>query len=274
MSPDWNDAGKRHAEMAADAENRNRHRPPISAEAFGAMRVLWTQLDHDARLITRAVEGIPPAMAAAAVKPGVGATPAGNRIVGRLPLAPLSRGRRKGVWRFLQPQSDTGQAPAVEMMAVLLGATGRPPLTVEPFGLLATRHSLGRCYDQTGGRVDLRGEIFAAHDALLALPIPEGARLFTTLRSFILPTKRGAFLAEPRCRVGDRAPVCICRTWVHGDQLHADQDQLAAAWAELVAASAVSPDVRLGRCPTADRHRRLPRNAWTVRSRRRAVDDL
>jgi hypothetical protein len=115
----------------------------------------------------------------------------------------------------------------------MIGALGRQGLSIEPFGIAYTVHSLGRMFDRGGPSVDATAAMLAGHDAMVALGLIEGAQVFN-LSSVTLPAGGGAFLASPR-RVGPaQAPLAVCRTWVGADQLRADQDAAVAAWRHLL----------------------------------------
>lgn len=176
-------------------------------------------------------------MASAAVRKGVGATAALNRVCNRLPMPPVSRAPRRAVWRFLQPLQGP-EPPAIAVRAALLGAENRPPLTIENFGMLVTRHALARLFDQFNG-TDLCGAIIEAHNALLTLPPQEGEELFA-LNNIVLPAGPGAFLVEPRARLGTDAPMAVCKTWLSNDQLREHQLRDLATWSEFVASSATA----------------------------------
>jgi hypothetical protein len=221
----------------AKAESAMMTRPPVSAEAFGVLRMLWKQLEADAARITKAVEAVPPAMAAAAVRKGIGSRAAIDRVCGRLPIPLMARTRRRAVWRFLAP-IDRAEPPALAVKGILLGAANRPPLTIEDFGLMITRHSLGRLYDQAGAGADLPAAIIEAHNHLAVLPPSEGGKVFA-LNEITLPAGPGVFLVRPRGH-GDDAPMMIAKTWISNDQLGQAQSRDVATWAEFVAASVVS----------------------------------
>lgn len=160
-----------------------------------------------------------------------------DALVARMPLAPYARARRTLVWRFLQPIEALPGAlhaqPGVVMQAILVGALERPGLAVEPFGIAFAAHALGRLFDRGGPAVDPITAMLAAHDALVALGLIEGAQVYA-LPSVTLPAAGGAFLATPR-RVGPTAaPLAVCRSWVSGDQLRTDQDATVAAWRGLL----------------------------------------
>jgi hypothetical protein len=99
----------------------------------------------------------------------------------------------------------------------------------EPFGACFTRHALGRLLDRSGMRGDPIAAMFAAHDALAALPVPEGAAIFDRA-DFLVPAAGGCFSAAPRVIGARKSPLAVCRTWFDDDALHADQAAHVAAW--------------------------------------------
>jgi hypothetical protein len=207
-------------------------RPPISAEAKGRLRQMWADLSAEAALVQQAVQNVPPAMSAAAVRKGVGSTSAMMRVKTHIPLPMLTHARQRCVWRFLQPNPEKPRS--IMTKAVLLGAAGRQPLVIEDFGLLVAHHAIARLYDETAGRADLVAAVLEAHDYLCTLPPIEGERVFS-LRNIVLPAGPGAFLVEPRARDENGAPLAVAKTWISSDQLHAAQARDIVAWREFVA---------------------------------------
>jgi hypothetical protein len=207
-------------------------RPPISAQARGALRVLWSDLARKAALVRQAVAAVPPAMAAAAVRKGVGSTSAMMRVAARIPLPILTHARQRCVWRFLEPHPE--EPPALTVMAVLAGAADRPALVIESFGMAASRHALARLFDETAGQADLVAAIIEGHNYLCALPPIEGEKVFA-LRNVTLPAADGAFLLEGRGRDASGLPMVFCKTWVSRDQFHFGQECDHAAWANFIA---------------------------------------
>jgi hypothetical protein len=77
------------------------------------------------------------------------------------------------------------------MMGVIAGMK-KAPCRAHLFGAAFSAHSLGRLLDRTGFQSDPVKAMHAAHDALLALPVEEGSRLFD-LPGFPLPAGRVHF---------------------------------------------------------------------------------
>lgn len=212
----------------------------VTAEARGRVRLLVQQLEAEAARIIAAARALPPREIHAAGGFRKTSEPALDALAARMPLPAFYRERRRMGWRFLEPVAvlpDVVPAvPGVMMKAVLVGALGRPGLSIEPFGLCLTLHSLHRMFDRGGPSIDPVQAITAAHDALIALGPIEGAQVFS-LPTLTLPTPGGAFLAHARVlRHGD-LPMVTAKTWVADGQMHKDQDAELTAWRALLEAA-------------------------------------
>jgi hypothetical protein len=207
---------------------------PVSAEARGKVRTLLRELETEATCITSAAKRLPRKEIAAVGGFRKGSERALDALVARMPVAPYGRARRTLAWRFLQPTSAIpGAVPTqggVVVHAVLIGALGRPGLSIEPFGCSFTIHALQRLFGRAGPGVDPVAAMFAAHDALLALGPIEGAQVFK-LSTVTMPTPGGAFLAS---LAPGALPMAVADTWVADGQTYPDQDAELVAWRELL----------------------------------------
>jgi hypothetical protein len=212
---------------------------PISNEARGRVRQFLEMAGADAGKMAAAIKRIPLRQRDPRYWRGnSGARLAIQRIEGAMPRPPDLRRRYAAVWRFLQPVEALPAIPGAEAAptrpgVVVMGiVAARRGLPCQPrtFGLGATFHGLGRAVERSGFRADLAASLFAAHSALLALDVTEGREVFN-LPSVVLPGGGGTFLATP---IAGRDPICICRTWLDVDQVHADQAADLSAWATLM----------------------------------------
>lgn len=205
---------------------------PISADAAGRVRVLLAQLSSEADRIEAAARQVPASLVRDIRKKfGRGADRALDEIIRNIPAQLIHRERRTAAWRFLRPAAEPGQI-SVQVAALLLNSAGSPGLTVQPFGLVISRHAIGRLLDRTQFRADPVRAILEAHDGLLALTPEEGERLFL-LPTFQLPGASGAFLAAS-CGGGSTLPMTVVRTWIDRNQLDVDQQRHTDAWARLL----------------------------------------
>ena len=214
---------------------------PATNEARGKARLLLQQLEAEAARITAAAHALPRREIHAVGAFRKTSEPALDALAARMPLPAFYRERRRIGWRFLEPVAvlpDVVQAvPGVMMKAVLVGALGRPGLSIEPFGLCLTLHSLHRLFDRGSPSVDPVQAMTAAHDALIALGPIEGAQVFD-LPTLTLPTPGGAFLAHARIQRGRDLPMVTAKTWVADGQTHEDQDSELRAWRALLEVAA------------------------------------
>ena len=206
---------------------------PVSAEASGRLRLLWTAIAADAARVEAAVRAVPPALASDVSGAfNKRARQSLDRIVALIPAELVFRAKREAAWRYLRP-APAGDLAEIVVMGAFLGASGPPRFTTNSFGLSATRHALGRLLDRSGMAADPAKAVLQAHAALLALTPSEGEAAFA-LPDITLPAAGGVFLASPR-RDGVRA---VCRTWLGAGQLWDEQEAAAAKWAELVGGDA------------------------------------
>jgi hypothetical protein len=209
----------------------------ISNEARGRVRALVAALETDAQTLEAAFKTIPPkALRCDQWKGEIGSQRNIARITAAMPRAPDLRAKRMVAWRYLKPVDelpkpigvDEPSRPGVVLHAIIFGHRMMPAFP-RSFGLAATLHALGRCYDRSSFAVDPGEAMLQAQVALLNFATPEGTKLFG-LRRITLPTEGGAFLATP-CRVPhDDEPLAICRTWIALDQAHPDQEADLAQW--------------------------------------------
>jgi hypothetical protein len=217
-----------------------KRRAPISAQARGQLRRLFSNLVDDASRIGTAVASIQPSLVTDLQrKGGKGADRARSRLIAKINLPPLASDQRSLAWRFLKPvtalPTDDRSAPprpGVLVQALLLGYSDRPRKAIEPFGLAITLHALGRLLDRSSFAEDPVKAIWNAHDALLALPSEEGSQLFKVANPS-LPTGQGAFMARCEYLGRQRSPLAVARTWLPMDMLRDDQDAEMAAWRKL-----------------------------------------
>jgi hypothetical protein len=214
---------------------------PLSTEARGRLRELWVRLENDALIAERAADALPVRLLTALEKKAeVGRVRTLAHVLRAMPIRPLYSDGRSLCFRYLKPMSTVPAAagapggvaddqPCIVIWAVLLNAAGRPRMSREPFGACFTRHALGRLLDRSGMRGDPIAAMFAAHDALAALPVPEGAAIFDRA-DFLVPAAGGCFSAAPRVIGARKSPLAVCRTWFDDDALHADQAAHVAAW--------------------------------------------
>ena len=123
-------------------------------------------------------------------------------------------------------------------MALVLNGPGARGFAIQSFGLDISRHALGRLLDRSLFRADPRAAIVEAHDAMLALAPDEGAKLFKLSR-FLLPAGAGCFSVTPRSM--ETGPMAVARTWLHSDQLFADQARDASTWDQLLDLTTIGP---------------------------------
>ena len=216
-----------HPEMACGKRNAS---TPISTEARRRLRLLSAELAANAARIELAARWIPAELTRdARRKFSKGAASAVEQIVRSIPVPPLVRDCRSATWRYLR---SSPERRAIDVRALVLNGEGPPGLRRRSFGLTLSQHALGRLLDRSLMKADPVRAALEAHDALLALDPNEGRRLFA-LPKFLLPGRGGAFLMAPSCADGDMA-LAIARTWIHHDQLDADQQLHADAWAQLL----------------------------------------
>jgi hypothetical protein len=133
------------------------------------------------------------------------------------------------------PRANSAEAarPGFVVMGLLTCPGGRPRAP-ETFGVAFTAHAIGRLLDRSGFRADPVAAMLEAHGALTHLDPEDGERIYDLQTTVELPAAGGAFLTTPG-RFGPReTPLAIARTWVDGDQLHADQAGKLAKWRALL----------------------------------------
>lgn len=220
---------------------------PVSAQANGLLRGLWTKLAADAAKIEAAAAKISPSLLRdMQFKGAVGRDRALGRVLQHMkPAVPFFHTDRRALaYRYLKPcdeippaielpPGDADRQPGILMCVVMFNGGG-PRKQVRHFGACWSFHSLARVLDRSGFAACPIEEMVSGHDSLALLGPGDGQRVFEIERVAV-PSTHGAFLASPR-RVGaDRSPLWVARTWLHADQLGADQDQAVAAWRKLVA---------------------------------------
>jgi hypothetical protein len=166
------------------------------------------------------------------------------RICAVMPRAPDLRLPRCVGWRFLQPVAGLPPAqhgppepprPSLVMMVILAGHK-LPPCRLRSFGLAVTSHCIGRIISRSPGSEPVR-EIFAAHNALMALSIDTGREILQ-LPEFLLPAAGGAFLCKPRIYGPLDDPLCVAATFVSSDQCYPQQTNELEAWSRFLGAPA------------------------------------
>jgi hypothetical protein len=191
------------------------------------------ELGVEATKITTAAKALPPKEIRDCGGFKKASTRAMDALTKRMPIPPYYRSRHELGWRFLKPvEALPGLIPAqggVVMMLIGIGALGRPGVSIEPFGIFFSEHSLCRLFDRGGASVDAIREMGEAHHALVRLGTREGGQVFA-LDDLVVPGATGMWLVSPKRLNGGDLPTAHCRTWIAMGQAYPDQAADVALW--------------------------------------------